>query len=90
MRGFGSLDSESLDAAIQVLIDLQSSGRMIGIISHVAELKEQMALRIDVRSGSAGSFLSTVVHDDRSAKTSALGVHIRHPLFHEGLRMGED
>lgn len=60
-EGFGSLDSESLDAAIQVLIDLQSSGRMIGIISHVAELKEQMALRIDVRSGSAGSFVSTVV-----------------------------
>jgi DNA repair protein SbcC/Rad50 len=54
-EGFGSLDTESLDAAIRVLIDLQQSGRMIGIISHVSELKEQMALRVDVMSGQAGS-----------------------------------
>jgi len=59
-EGFGSLDMDSLDAAIQVLIDLQSSGRMIGIISHVTELKEQMALRIEVQSGSTGSHISTV------------------------------
>ena len=54
-EGFGSLDQESLDLAIKTLIDLQSSGRMIGIISHVSELREQMALRIDVHSSSAGS-----------------------------------
>lgn len=59
-EGFGSLDMDSLDAAIQVLIDLQSTGRMIGIISHVTELKEQMALRVEVKSGSAGSHVSTV------------------------------
>ncbi|WP_250657109.1 AAA family ATPase [Alkalimarinus coralli] len=54
-EGFGSLDQESLDLAIKTLIDLQSSGRMIGIISHVSELREQMALRIDVHSSSSGS-----------------------------------
>ncbi|MFA3790404.1 AAA family ATPase [Aliiglaciecola sp. SL4] len=54
-EGFGSLDSESLDLAIRTLIDLQSTGRMIGIISHVSELKSQMALRVDVKSGRAGS-----------------------------------
>ena len=59
-QGFGSLDMDSLDAAIQVLIDLQSTGRMIGIISHVTELKEQMALRVEVKSGNAGSHVSTV------------------------------
>lgn len=59
-EGFGSLDMESLDAAIKVLIDLQSSGRMIGIISHVSELKEQMGLRIDVKTGKAGSSISPV------------------------------
>ncbi|KZY60191.1 hypothetical protein A3742_09100 [Oleiphilus sp. HI0071] len=59
-EGFGSLDMDSLDAAIQVLIDLQSTGRTIGIISHVTELKEQMALRVEVKSGSAGSHVSTV------------------------------
>ena len=59
-EGFGSLDEESLDAAISVLIDLQASGRMIGIISHVTELKEQMALRLDVTSGHSGSSISTI------------------------------
>lgn len=54
-EGFGSLDQDSLDAAIRVLIDLQASGRMIGIISHVTELKEQMAKRIDVTTSKTGS-----------------------------------
>ena len=59
-EGFGSLDMESLDAAIRVLIELQATGRTIGIISHVTELKEQMALRIDVTRGAAGSSIKTV------------------------------
>jgi len=59
-EGFGSLDAESLDLAIRTLVDLQSTGRMIGIISHVAELKEQLALRIDVFSGREGSSLRVV------------------------------
>lgn len=57
-EGFGSLDPDSLELAIRALIDLQSNGRMIGIISHVSELKEQMALRIDVKSGKYGSEIS--------------------------------
>ena len=54
-EGFGSLDPESLDLAVTTLIDLQASGRTIGIISHVSELKEQMGLRIDVISDRGGS-----------------------------------
>lgn len=54
-EGFGSLDSESLDLAIETLTQLQLSGRTIGIISHVSELKEQIALRIDVKSSATGS-----------------------------------
>lgn len=41
-EGFGSLDEEALNKAIDTLIDLQDSGRMIGVISHVAELKAAM------------------------------------------------
>lgn len=41
-EGFGSLDEEALNKAIDTLIDLQDSGRMIGVISHVAELKATM------------------------------------------------
>lgn len=59
-EGFGSLDQESLDLAIRTLIDLQASGRTIGIISHVSELKEQMALRLDVISSKTGSTIKTV------------------------------
>jgi len=54
-EGFGSLDPESLDLAMQILIDLQQSGRTIGVISHISELKEQMSLRLDVESSRVGS-----------------------------------
>ena len=59
-EGFGSLDQESLDLAIRTLVDLQATGRMIGIISHVTELKEQMALRLDVISTKTGSSVKTI------------------------------
>ena len=59
-EGFGSLDQESLDLALKTLIDLQSSGRMIGIISHVSELREQMGLRIDVQTSLVGSRIVVV------------------------------
>ncbi|MFI0471983.1 AAA family ATPase [Halomonas sp. HMF6819] len=57
-EGFGSLDQDALDQAIEVLCELQSSGRMIGIISHVSELKEQMAVRIEVAAHRLGSTTS--------------------------------
>lgn len=59
-EGFGSLDPESLELAIRTLVDLQTGGRMIGIISHVAELKEQIPLRIDVRQERSGSSIHPV------------------------------
>jgi len=54
-EGFGSLDPESLDLAINTLIDLQKSGRMVGIISHVPELKERIDVRIDLSLDKKGS-----------------------------------
>ena len=59
-EGFGSLDPESLDLAIQTLIDLQQGGRTIGIISHVSELKEQISLRLDVEAARTGSSIKLV------------------------------
>lgn len=47
-EGFGSLDVETLDTALTTLIDLQSYGRNIGIISHVSELKERIRPKIEV------------------------------------------
>ncbi|WAM51221.1 AAA family ATPase [Vreelandella venusta] len=54
-EGFGSLDQDALDQAIAMLSELQMGGRMIGIISHVSELKEQMPVRVEVRASRFGS-----------------------------------
>lgn len=60
-EGFGSLDAESLDLAVNTLIDLQSSGRMVGIISHVPELKERINVRLDVIADRKGSHTRTAL-----------------------------
>jgi exonuclease SbcC len=60
-EGFGSLDAEALDLALNALMDLQAGGRMVGLISHVPEMKERIAARLEViptRSGSSARFVS--------------------------------
>ncbi|RWR11672.1 SMC family ATPase [Siminovitchia fortis] len=54
-EGFGTLDPESLDQAIEALMEIQSSGRLVGIISHVPELKERIDARLEVLAGQSGS-----------------------------------
>jgi len=54
-EGFGTLDPESLDSAIECLMDLQNDGRLVGIISHVAELKERITTRLEVCATNKGS-----------------------------------
>ncbi len=53
-EGFGSLDEESLNKAIDTLIDLQKSGRMIGVISHVEELKAAFPAILEVKKAKEG------------------------------------
>ncbi|MEK3763634.1 SMC family ATPase [Solibacillus sp. FSL K6-4121] len=48
-EGFGTLDEEALRRAIDILIDLQQTGRLIGVISHVAELKAAMPVILQVQ-----------------------------------------
>ncbi|WP_064093577.1 AAA family ATPase [Rossellomorea aquimaris] len=54
-EGFGTLDPESLDHAIEALMDIQNSGRLVGLISHVPELKERIDARLEVISSQNGS-----------------------------------
>ncbi|MZP29853.1 AAA family ATPase [Heliobacterium undosum] len=54
-EGFGSLDPESLDLALKALIDLQQEGRLVGIISHVAELRERIDARLELEKSDKGS-----------------------------------
>lgn len=60
-EGFGTLDPESLDNAIECLLNLQKGGRLVGIISHVTELKERVDARLEVTAsefkGSKASFI---------------------------------
>ena len=56
-EGFGSLDNESLDQALNVLLDLKNDNKVIGIISHVHELKERISAQIIVEKGKKGSSL---------------------------------
>ncbi len=47
-EGFGSLDQDSLDNALESLLELNMSGRIVGIISHVTELKDRIPGRLEV------------------------------------------
>ncbi|MCL1936914.1 MAG: hypothetical protein FWF52_00780 [Candidatus Azobacteroides sp.] len=47
-EGFGTLDSDYLNVALTALSNLQSEGKLIGVISHLAELKERIATHIEV------------------------------------------
>ncbi len=58
-EGFGSLDEDALDRAIDVL-DRVREGRMVGIVSHVAELRSRIPSRIEVRKGRSGSAIEIV------------------------------
>ncbi|MDD9205097.1 SbcC/MukB-like Walker B domain-containing protein, partial [Georgenia sp. 10Sc9-8] len=59
-EGFGSLDPETLDDVMTELGKLQSGGRAVGVVSHVAELKTRIAERIEVRRLPAGASTVTV------------------------------
>ena len=59
-EGFGSLDQETLDTAMKALTQLQSTGRMVGIISHVSELKSRIAAQIMVRKTANGGSTAEV------------------------------
>lgn len=54
-EGFGSLDQESLDCAVSCLMDLQTKGRLVGVISHVDTLKEKIAAKLTVSTNKNGS-----------------------------------
>lgn len=54
-EGFGTLDPDTLDVAMETLVAIQSQGRLVGIISHVPELQQQIGAHLVVRKTDAGS-----------------------------------
>ena len=68
-EGFGTLDAEALNTALDALERLQHSGKMIGIISHVSDLKDRIGTQIRVRPGAGGNSTVHVV-DVMGAETN--------------------
>lgn len=60
-EGFGALDTQSLDQACEVLHSLTESNRLIGIISHVPQLRERIENQLVVEKTSSGSKVKIVV-----------------------------
>ena len=54
-EGFGTLDPDTLDVAMETLVALQSQGRLVGIISHVPELQQQIGVHLVVTKTDSGS-----------------------------------
>ena len=61
-EGFGSLDEDTLEEVMTVLDGLREGGRMVGIVSHVAELRQRIPAQVRVRKGQAGSQLTVRAH----------------------------
>lgn len=60
-EGFGSLDPETLDEVMDVLDDLRDGGRAVGVVSHVAELRDRITARLTVEKARQGSTVRVAV-----------------------------
>jgi len=60
-EGFGSLDSETLDLVMSTLDELRAGGRVVGLVSHVDELRHRIPSRLRVRKAPTGSTLEMSV-----------------------------
>jgi exonuclease SbcC len=59
-EGFGTLDEDTLDGVLDILDELRSGGRTVGIVSHVAELRTRIKARLQVDKGRTGSTLRVI------------------------------
>ncbi|MGD0556981.1 MAG: SMC family ATPase [Streptosporangiaceae bacterium] len=60
-EGFGTLDEDTLDEVMNVLDGLREGGRVVGIVSHVAELRQRIPAQVQVRKGQHGSRVSVAL-----------------------------
>lgn len=60
-EGFGTLDPDTLDTVVSAIEELGARGRMVGLVSHVADLAERVPVRFEVRREPAGSTVTKVV-----------------------------
>jgi exonuclease SbcC len=68
-EGFGSLDEETLELAMRTLDELRQGGRTVGVISHVAAMKEQLPAQLVVQANPHGP--SAILQDGVTQNTAA-------------------
>lgn len=56
-EGFGSLDADTLEDVMDTLDSLREGGRVIGVVSHVTEMRDRITTQLEVRKGRSGSTL---------------------------------
>jgi len=59
-EGFGSLDADTLDQVMSTLDELRAGGRVVGVVSHVEEMRARIPSRLHVHKGRAGSILEQI------------------------------
>jgi exonuclease SbcC len=59
-EGFGTLDEDTLDEVMDVLDGLREGGRVVGVVSHVGELRARIPAQVKVRKGRSGSDLEVL------------------------------
>ena len=60
-EGFGTLDTDTLDTAYKALTNLSESNRLVGIISHVTELKERIDKQIVITKHKTGGSSAKII-----------------------------
>jgi exonuclease SbcC len=68
-EGFGSLDDDTLELAMATLDELRQGGRTVGLISHVANMKERIPAQLHVQATPQGP---SIVHQDAASAASLL------------------
>jgi exonuclease SbcC len=59
-EGFGTLDADTLDLVMNTLDELRAGGRVVGLVSHVEELRQRIPTRLRVRKARTGSTLQLI------------------------------
>jgi DNA repair protein SbcC/Rad50 len=59
-EGFGTLDADTLDEVMDTLDELRAGGRVVGLVSHVEELRQRIPVRLRVRKARTGSTLEVI------------------------------
>jgi len=89
-EGFGTLDEQALETALETLAGLQQEGKLIGVISHVLALKENIGTRITVNPGSGGCSKLSGPGVSQSLKVETVDKDSKKKVLHKNDKKNQD